>query len=138
MGTRTSLLYTSLSFSVSPTTVIQETYTSAFLLDTGQNPATGVPATDLAFLPGHDIGAEYYIVTPMLGFPNPVAEVIDASTNQVVGTAPITISGQQVSFRVPRRLLGYDDGNLNMVGLVGTWNGPTDYIPDSSHLIVER
>jgi hypothetical protein len=94
-----SLLYTSLSFTVSPNTVIQETYTSAFLLDTDQNPATGVPAT---------------------------------------GTAPITISGKQVSFRVPRRLLGYDDGNLNMVGLVGTWNGPTDFIPDSSHLIVER
>jgi hypothetical protein len=48
---------------------------------------------------------------------------------------PATFSGKVVTARVPVAMLGHDDGNYTAVGIVGTWDRPTDIAPNSGAVL---
>jgi hypothetical protein len=53
-----------------------------------------------------------------------------------VGTITPTYSGKRLSFRVPRSMLGGDDGFLNASATIGTGYEPNDIVPNTGHLKV--
>lgn len=62
------------------------------------------------------------------------------STVTVTGSAGTTgrvkpvFSGNRVTVRIPRALLGNDDGFLNAAAIVGNNHSPNDIIPENGHL----
>jgi hypothetical protein len=47
-----------------------------------------------------------------------------------------TYNGASITARIPRGMLGGDDGFLNAAAIVGTVIEPTDIIPENGHLKV--
>lgn len=58
------------------------------------------------------------------------------SPTGITGRVKPVFSGKRVTVRIPRALLGNDDGFLNAAAIVGTSRSPNDVIPDNGHLTV--
>jgi hypothetical protein len=111
--------------------------------DTDQNPATGDSSFVDLFGPGTGatgIGVDYLLdmfdyntsdstVNVLVFHPN------DSSYTQT-GSVRLTFSGKRISGRIPRTLLGGDDGFLNAAAIFGTFFEPTDIAPNTGHLKV--
>jgi hypothetical protein len=54
----------------------------------------------------------------------------------LAGRVKPVFQGHQVTIRVPKAVLGNDDGLLNAIALVGNSTTPTDIIPERGHLTI--
>ena len=54
------------------------------------------------------------------------------------GFIPTSYSGNTLVLRIPMSMLGNDDGNFNITGLVGTADRGTDIIPNNGEISVRR
>lgn len=105
-------------------------------LDTDQDSTTGALTFTDIFGPTGSTGMreEFYIEFVVYAVDSTVL-VLDASDN-VVGYVRPVFSGHRVSFRIPRSLLGNDDGFMNVAVTVGNNFEPTDIAPNSGHVKV--
>lgn len=103
-------------------------------IDADRNPATGVESATAFFgpPPAPNLGVEYGIdisadeVNP--GF----ADVFDAVSGNIIGSAPITFGATSFSVTVQLALLGGSDGLVNYAAILGSSDGPTDKVPNGS------
>ena len=51
-------------------------------------------------------------------------------------TVPSSLSGSTIVVRIPMQMLGNDDGNFGMVGVIGTPDRPTDLFPNTGSTAV--
>ncbi|MGH7754252.1 MAG: hypothetical protein ACREN5_15710, partial [Gemmatimonadales bacterium] len=109
--------------------------------DVDQDSTTGLPTDVDAFRPdpGGSTGMGMEFVLDMLpadfGADSRVP-VLDlrGSTIVVTGTVKPTFSGNRLTVRVPRTLLGGDDAFMNVAVVMGNDTGPTDIAPNAGHL----
>lgn len=52
----------------------------------------------------------------------------------VVGRVKPVFEGHRITIRVPRALIGNDDGSLSAAAIVGSTHRPTDFAPNDGHL----
>jgi hypothetical protein len=90
--------------------------TGIFLFDIDNNPLTG---------------REYELDFSASGSRIPVA----GSTG---GSVQTSYSGNTLVLRIPMSMIGNDDGNFNITGLVGTADRGTDIIPNNGEISVRR
>ncbi|MCI0463080.1 MAG: PEP-CTERM sorting domain-containing protein [Gemmataceae bacterium] len=103
------------------------------LLDTDQNPSTGMTMLPSSFGPMHEnLGVEYFVDLFTELFTPGLVEVVDVSTGFATGTAPITFGPQSLSVDVDLALLGNDDGLVNFGVTVGTIVDASDMAPNVS------
>jgi len=62
------------------------------------------------------------------------APVFNVATVTQTGLVKVVVSGKTLSARIPRTMLGDDDGYMNAAAIVGTTNEPTDIVPNNGHL----
>lgn len=109
-------------------------------LDLDQDPATGrIAWTDLFRPPGgHStgLGVDRWVNLLVFAADGSVA-VLDAD-NRVRGRVTPVFAGRRITIRIPRALLANDDGFVNAAAIVGMLGRPTDLIPESGHLTLER
>jgi N-acetylneuraminic acid mutarotase len=98
-------------------------------LDTDQNPATGLPPTDLSGLPTQDIGFDYYL--SLFNSPTSV-DIFDANGIYIASVIP-TLTTDALEFTIPLSALGNDDGLIDVTMVLGDFFGPTDWAPDAGH-----
>lgn len=114
--------------------------TTAFLdLDLDQNPATGGPAIADEFR--HDgestgLGVDARVALIAEHGDGSVA-VLDGS-GQEIGRVVPTFDGRRITVRIPKALLGNDDGFLDAAAITGTVGVPTDIVPQTGHLTLAR
>jgi len=103
--------------------------------DTDQDPSTGVgTAVDEFRRDGGSTGmdADYILLLTAYAADSSVP-VFKASVGEVGRVKPV-FNGKQVSIRIPKALLGNDDGFLNAAAIVGVSGGASDIVPDNGHL----
>jgi plastocyanin len=105
-------------------------------LDLDQNPGTGQHSiVDLLHQDGGStgLGVEASILFgPAFGDSSAVLDV----HGHDLGRAESFFVGHRITIKVPRALLGDDDGYLNAAVVVGHDGGATDFAPQSGHLTV--
>jgi hypothetical protein len=101
-------------------------------LDTDQNPATGVESATGVFgpPPAPNIGVDFGIDLFSEDFHSGLVDVINTNIGMIIGTAPITFSTSSFTLTVPLSLLGGDDGLVNYALVIGTFDEPTDEVPN--------
>jgi plastocyanin len=103
--------------------------------DVDRDSATGFTAAVDEFR--HDGGSSGMGVDYDLQLINYAADssvaVVD-SLFQPIGHVKPLFSANRVTIRIPKALLGNDDGFLNAAALVGRTGGPTDFVPNRDHL----
>ena len=105
-------------------------------LDTDQDSTTGAQTWTDLFRPTGSTGMrDEFSIDFVIYATDSTVLVLDASNN-VVGYVRPVFSGHRVSFRVPRSLLGNDDGFMNVAVTVGNNYEPTDIAPNSGHVKV--
>lgn len=100
-------------------------------IDADRNPLTGAESLTEFFgpPPAPAVGAEYTIDL-LLDFSIPgYVEIADAVTQVAVGVAPITFAANSFSITVPLALIG-GNGLVNYAGIFGTFDEPTDKVPN--------
>lgn len=106
-------------------------------IDTDQDSTTGIQTwVDFyrASVDSTGMGEEFFV--NFLDFAaDSTVFVYDTAFNQTGSVRP-TFSGKRVSFRVPRSMLGNDDGFVNVAAVVGNNFEPTDIGPNTGHLTV--
>ncbi|HJQ66670.1 MAG TPA: hypothetical protein VJ816_09850 [Gemmatimonadales bacterium] len=105
--------------------------------DTDQNATTGISSIVDDNRPGTGstgMGVDFWIDLANYGSDSTV-HVVNAA-GSVTGTVRPIINGAMITARIPRSMLGGDDGFLNAAAIVGTVIEPTDIIPEDGHLKV--
>lgn len=104
--------------------------------DIDQDSTTGVLTwTDFFRASGSTgMGEEYFVDFVALAVDS-TAFVYDTLFNQTGSVRP-TFSGNRVSFRIPKTLIGNDDGFMNVAVIVGNNFEATDLAPENGHLKV--
>jgi hypothetical protein len=103
--------------------------------DVDQNPATGVTATVDEYRPGSGssgMGSDYQLV--LLGYAADSSVAVNDSKGVPTGRVKPVFSGRGVTIRIPKAMLGNDDGLLNAAAIVGSGSRPSDIIPENGHL----
>lgn len=117
---------------------LDDTATLAFVdFDTDQSAATGISSIVDDNRPGTGatgMGVDYFVDIADFNLDSTV-NVVNASF-VVTGTLRPTFNGKQITVRIPRAMLGGDDGFLNAAAIVGTAIEPTDIVPENGHLKV--
>jgi hypothetical protein len=104
--------------------------------DIDDNPNTGGPFFSTVYGSSASLGMDY-----RLGLYGSDAGISNNSPPpQPPNPVPIQVSysGSTVVLRVPMLLLGNDDGNFSLVGVIGTIDRPTDVFPNSGLITVRR
>jgi plastocyanin len=78
------------------------------------------------------LGVDATVDLTLYGADSTVA-VYDTLLN-VVGRVKPVFDGHRITIRVPRALIGNDDGVLNAAAIVGSTRRPTDFVPNDGHL----
>jgi hypothetical protein len=117
---------------------LDDTATYAFVdFDTDQNAATGISSIVDDNRPGSGstgMGVDYFIDLADVNADSTMS-VSDASF-ATTGSVRAVYSGKTITVRIPRSMLGGDDGFLNAAAIVGTSSEPTDIVPEDGHLKV--
>lgn len=103
--------------------------------DTDQDSFTGFRSTVDDFRPNFastGIGGEFQL--SLVTYAADSSVPVYNSFGGEVGRAKPVFRGKRVSIRIPRAILGGDDGFLNAAAIVGTLNSPSDIIPETGHL----
>ena len=103
--------------------------------DIDDNPSTGGPFFSTSY-GGSALGMDYRLI--FFGLDAGISTI--APPPQPPNPLPIQVSysGSTVVLRVPMLLLGNDDGNFTIVGVIGTIDRPTDVFPNSGQTTVRR
>jgi hypothetical protein len=104
-------------------------------LDLDQNAATGFPpASDGYRQDGGTagIGADARVNISVFGADSSVAVL--NSVAGVAGRVTPLFAGHRVTIRIPKSIIGNDDGFVNATALVGSSFAPSDIIPERGHL----
>jgi hypothetical protein len=104
--------------------------------DIDDNPSTGGPFISTVYGSSASFGMDY-----RLGLSGSDAGISNNSPPpQPPNPLPIQVSysGSTVVLRVPMLLLGNDDGNFSLVGVIGTMDRATDVFPNSGQTIVRH
>ena len=81
------------------------------------------------------MGVEYYV--DLFGYnADSTVFVYDALAGTPTGSVRPRFQGRRITVRVPRALLGNDDGFLNAATVVGSESEPTDIAPENGHVRV--
>jgi len=106
-------------------------------LDVDRDSLTGFQSTVDAFRPGGGstgMGVDYQL--QLVGYAADSTVAVLDSLGGTTGRVKPSFSGKRVTIRIPKALLGGDDGVLNAAAIVGTLAEPTDIIPENGHLQV--
>jgi hypothetical protein len=120
---------------VSPVTGISTAMVGFVDFDVDQDPRTGnVAIADEFRRDGGStgIGADYLLALGTYAADSSV-EVVDSLLSPTGRVKPV-FDGRRVTIRIPRRLLGNDDGFLNAAVVVGRTGSVSDIVPQSGHL----
>lgn len=79
------------------------------------------------------IGADYLIFLGTYAAADSTVEVLDSLLSPTGRVKPL-FDGRRVTIRIPRRLLGNDDGFLNAAAVVGRTGSASDIVPQNGHL----
>lgn len=123
---------------VSPTSGDADAMIAFVSFDVDQDAATGFTPTIDEFRRDDGssaIGAEFELELANYDQNGTVAV---RSATGVTGRVTPAFSGNRVTVRIPKALLGGDDGFLNAAGIVGATGAPSDIIPESGHLELGR
>lgn len=103
-------------------------------IDADQNPLTGVESATAFFgpLPAPDIGVEYGLDLSTEADNPGFVDVLDAVSGDTLGTAPVSFGTMSFSVSVPLALLGNSSGLINYAAIFGTFDEPTDEVPNGS------
>jgi len=101
--------------------------------DIDDNASTGVPSLSNTFGASAAIGAEY-----LLSFAGSTGTTFTLASQSSSSPVQASFSGSTVVVRVPMSLLGNDDGNFTIAGVIGTIDRPTDIFPNSGQTTVRR
>ncbi len=82
------------------------------------------------------MGSDYQLALSEYGADSSVSIYDESAT--VTGRVKPVFSGRRVTIRIPRAMLGNDDGFLNAAALVGTTASPDDIAPQNGHLRLEQ
>lgn len=102
--------------------------------DTDQNATTGFTPTIDEFRADNGssgVGAEFEL--DLANYDQNGTVAVRSATG-TTGRIKPAFSGKQVTVRIPKALLGDDDGFLNAAAIVGTLGEPNDIVPESGHL----
>lgn len=77
------------------------------------------------------LGVEYEI--ELVDYAQDSTVTVTGSSGTTGRVKPV-FSGNHITVRIPRALLGNDDGYLNAAAIVGNNHSPNDIIPESGHL----
>jgi len=105
--------------------------------DVDQDSTTGFATWTDLFRPtgSTGMGEEYYL--QFLAFQvDSTVSVHNDSTGTLTGSVRPVFSGKRVSFRIPKTMLGNDDGFVNVSVVVGNNLEATDIAPNSGHIKV--
>jgi hypothetical protein len=103
--------------------------------DTDQDSTTGNPATIDEFRRDSatsGMGSDFQV--PLADFDADSTVPVFNESATMTGRVKPVYSGNKVSVRIPRALLGNDDGYLNAAAIVGTQASPSDIVPERGHL----
>ena len=107
-------------------------------LDTDQDSTTGTGSAVDLFRPdggSTGMGVEYYV--DLFGYnADSTVFVYDALAGTPTGSVRPRFQGRRITVRVPRALLGNDDGFLNAATVIGSGSEPTDIAPENGHVRV--
>jgi hypothetical protein len=101
--------------------------------DIDDNASTGVPSLSNNFGASAAVGGEY-----LLTFSGSTGTSFTLASQTSSSPVQASFSGSTVVVRVPMSLLGNDDGNFTIVGVIGTIDRPTDIFPNSGQTTVRR
>lgn len=105
-------------------------------LDTDQDSTTGAGTVVDVFRPtagSTGMGVEYAVDLFDYNADSTVA-VFETAGGTTTGTVRPRFAGKRVTLRVPRALIGGDDGKLHAASIFGTAAEPTDIVPNNGHL----
>jgi hypothetical protein len=77
------------------------------------------------------MGVEYELI--MVGYGADSSVIVIDSVGTTGRVKPV-FNGKRVTVRIPKALLGNDDGYLSAAAIVGDINSPSDIIPENGHL----
>ncbi|HSB54880.1 MAG TPA: hypothetical protein VLD58_11010, partial [Gemmatimonadales bacterium] len=120
---------------VSPTSGDSNAMIAFVDLDTDQDSATGSVTTVDEFRRdggSTGMGSDYHVA--LTGYDPDSSVAVNNALAGVTGRIKPEFSGNKVTLRIPRAMLGNDDGFLNAAAIVGTLASPTDFVPESGHL----
>ena len=123
---------------VSPTSGDVNAMIGFVSFDVDQDAATGFTPTIDEFRGDEGsaaIGAEYEL--DLANYDQDGTVAIRGATG-FTGRVKPAFSGKRVTVRIPKSLLGGDDGFLNAAAIVGVTGGPSDIVPESGHLTLDR
>ena len=101
--------------------------------DMDDNPATGFGPLSNFFGASANLGVEYQL--EMFNSDGTTMFLYTVATQEAVRAS---FSGNSVVIRIPMSLLGNDDGNFGIVGVMGTVTRPTDVFPNAGASLVRR
>lgn len=101
--------------------------------DIDDNASTGAAPVSNSFGASANIRVEY-----VLSFFSANGTQVSISSQTSGAPVAATFSGNTVVARIPMNLLGNDDGNFTIVGVIGTVDRPTDVFPNTGQTTVRR
>jgi len=103
--------------------------------DTDQDSAFGATTTVDEFRrDGGSTGMDSDFLLALTAYGPDSSVAVFGGAAGVTGRVKPVFAGSRVTIRVPRAMLGNDDGFLNAAAIVGTTGSPTDIIPETGHL----
>lgn len=108
-------------------------------LDTDQDSTTGSTPTVDEFRRNSGstgMGSDFQVALTSYD-PDSTVAIFDEGANLTGRVRPV-FAGNKVSLRIPRAMLGNDDGFLNAAAIAGTLASPTDIVPEQGHLEVSE
>lgn len=106
-------------------------------LDTDQDASTGIVSiVDEFRLDPDSTGLRADFRLALAGYEIDSSVPVSSAAGVETGRVKPVFGGRQVRVRLPKVLLGDDDGFLNAAAIVGTQARPNDIIPESGHLQV--
>jgi hypothetical protein len=103
--------------------------------DLDDNPATGTAPFSDQFGASSNLGIDCYVD---LFHSTPTSVAVTNFASGVTTDAVAKYAGNTMIIRIPMSALGGDDGNFDVVGIVGVLERPTDVVPNSGSVSVRR
>lgn len=132
---RDSLILT-LTFAspVAPNSAYAVSSVSGFIeIDIDDNPSTGEQPQSNYFGTSANLGIDYGV---SLFSSTPTSISLYSTDTYGETTVPASFAGNVLTIRIPMKALGSDDGNFGLVGVVGTSDRPTDFMPNTGAISV--
>ena len=104
-------------------------------LDVDESSATGIPPLANSYGGTGQQGVDYSIALYDVTADGVRIRRNSLSMDTVSHRAPLALEGDSVVIRVPLAKLGGDDGNMTVTTIIGTFDRPTDIVPNSGVIV---